>query len=130
MFPIKRRPLLFILVGSMAALTHFLTVIFIVEKLAIVPLKANVIGWLCAFGVSYGGHFRLTFSDHSAPPLRSVMRFFLLSAAGFSINESAYAVLLHITLMPYQILLAFILIAVAAFTYLLSQRWAFQGTGP
>jgi putative flippase GtrA len=127
---IKRRPFLFILVGSMAALTHFLTVIFIVERLAVVPLKANVVGWLCAFGVSYGGHYSLTFSDHSAPPLRSAMRFFLLSAAGFSINESAYALLLHVTLLPYHVLLAFILIAVATFTYLLSQRWAFQGTGP
>jgi uncharacterized membrane protein len=57
------------------------------------------------------------------------MRFFVLSAAGFAINESAYALLLHLTLLPYQVLLAFILIAVAAFTYLLSQRWAFQGTG-
>jgi putative flippase GtrA len=129
MFFLKYRPVLFILVGSMAALTHFLTVILIVEKLAIVPLKANVIGWLCAFGVSYGGHYSLTFSDHSAPPLRSAMRFFVLSAAGFAINESAYALLLHLTLLPYQVLLAFILIAVAAFTYLLSQRWAFQGTG-
>jgi putative flippase GtrA len=129
MFFLKHRPVLFILVGSMAALTHFLTVILIVEKLAIVPLKANVIGWLCAFGVSYGGHYSLTFSDHSAPPLRSAMRFFVLSAAGFAINESAYALLLHLTLLPYQVLLAFILIAVAAFTYLLSQRWAFQGTG-
>jgi putative flippase GtrA len=127
---IKRRPFLFILVGSMAALTHFLTVIFIVERLAVVPLKANVVGWLCAFGVSYGGHYSLTFSDHSAPPLRSAMRFFLLSAAGFSINESAYALLLHVTLLPYHVLLAFILIAVATVTYLLSQRWAFQGTGP
>lgn len=130
MFLFKRRPLLFILVGCMAALTHFLTVIFVVEELAIVPLKANIIGWLCAFGVSYGGHYSLTFSDHSAPPLRSAIRFFMLSAAGFSINESAYALLLHITVLPYYVLLAFILVAVATFTYLLSQRWAFQGTGP
>lgn len=130
MFLFKRRPLLFILVGSMAALTHFLTVIFIVESLGVVPLKANIVGWLCAFGVSYGGHFSLTFSDHAAPPLRSAIRFFLLSAAGFSINEGAYALLLHITQLPYYVLLGFILIAVAIVTYLLSQRWAFQGTGP
>jgi putative flippase GtrA len=130
MFLFKRRPLLFVVVGSLAALTHLLTVIFIVEALDVVPLKANVIGWLCAFGVSYGGHFRLTFADHAAPPLRSILRFFLLSAAGFAINESAYALLLHVTVLPYQLLLALILVAVAGFTYLASQRWAFQGTTP
>lgn len=116
--------------GSTAALIHFLTVITFVEKLALTPLKSNVIGWLCAFGVSYGGHYLLTFSDHAAPLLRSARRFFLLSAAGFAINESSYAILLSISPLPYYFLLAVILVLVAALTYLLSQRWAFQGIVP
>ncbi|MGA7180066.1 MAG: GtrA family protein [Thiobacillaceae bacterium] len=128
MYFLHRRSILFILVGSAAALTHFLTVVFIVEKLALVPLKANVLGWLCAFGVSYGGHYSLTFADHGAPVLRSAGRFFLLSAAGFVINESSYAILLYISPLPYYLLLALILVSVAVLTYLLSQRWAFQGT--
>lgn len=98
-----------------------------VEKLAITPLAANVIGWLCAFGVSYGGHYRLTFADHAAPLLRSAGRFFLLSAAGFAINESSYAILLHTSTLPYYYALVLILASVAILTYLLSQRWAFQG---
>jgi putative flippase GtrA len=128
MFFIHRRSILFVLVGSAAALTHFLTVVLIVEALALSPLKANVIGWLCAFWVSYGGHYFLTFADHGAPALRSVGRFFLLSAAGFVINESSYAILLSVTSLPYYLLLAVILILVAILTYLLSLRWAFQGT--
>jgi putative flippase GtrA len=130
MYFFHRRTILFILVGSAAAFTHFLTVVLIVEKLALPPLKANVIGWLCAFGVSYAGHYSLTFADHGAPVLRSAGRFFLLSAAGFIINESSYAILLYVSPLPYYFLLALILVSVAIFTYLLSQRWAFRGTDP
>ena len=130
MFLFRRRTIFFVLVGSAAALTHFLTVVLIVERFALAPLKANVIGWLCAFGVSYGGHYFLTFADHAAPVLRSAARFFLLSAAGFAINETSYAILLSVSALPYYFLLALILISVAVLTYLLSQRWAFRGTGP
>ncbi len=118
------------LVGSAAALVHFLTVVLIVESLALAPLAANVIGWLCAFGVSYGGHYSLTFADHDAPVWRSVGRFFVLSAAAFATNESSYALLLWISPLPYYLLLALVLISVATVTYLLSQRWAFQRRGP
>jgi putative flippase GtrA len=125
MFLLRHRPVVFILVGSAAALVHLLTVILLVEKMHLVPLIANVGGWLCAFGVSFGGHQLLTFADHEAPVLQSASRFFLLSAAGFAINESAYAFLLHSSQVPYYLLLAIILVCVAILTYLLSRRWAF-----
>ena len=119
--------MLFIAVGTAAAMTHYLTVVLTVERLAIAPLKANVIGWLCAFFVSYGGHYTLTFADHEAPMLRSAARFFVLSASGFAINEAAYAICLHFTAYRYDILLAIILLSVAVLTYLLSRHWAFAG---
>jgi putative flippase GtrA len=127
MFLLRHRPVVFILVGSTAALVHLLTVILLVEKMHIAPLVANVGGWLCAFTVSYGGHQLLTFADHDAPVLQSASRFLLLSAAGFAINESAYAILLHTSRVPYHFLLAIILLCVAVVTYLLSRRWAFAG---
>jgi putative flippase GtrA len=130
MFLLRHRPVVFILVGSTAALVHFLTVILLVERMHLVPLVANVGGWLCAFSFSYGGHFRLTFADHDAPVLQSASRFFLLSAGGFAINESAYAILLHASRLPYSFLLAIILLGVAALTYLLSRHWAFAGIRP
>jgi putative flippase GtrA len=128
MFLLRHRPVVFILVGSAAALVHLLTVIVLVEKGHMPPLIANVGGWMCAFTVSYGGHRWLTFADHDAPVLQSAGRFFLLSAGGFAINESAYAILLHASRVPYHFLLAIILLCVAAGTYLLSRRWAFADT--
>ena len=126
----RHRPAVFIAVGSAAALVHLLTVVLLVEKMLLAPLVANVGGWMCAFGVSYGGHRLLTFADHDAPVLQSARRFFLLSAAGFAINESAYAVLLHSSQVPYYLLLAIILVGVAVATYLLSRHWAFAGSRP
>jgi putative flippase GtrA len=125
---LHRRGILFILVGSAAALAHFVTVVFIVEHFGLAPLLANILGWLCAFWVSYGGHHYLTFADHGAPVLRSVGRFFLISAMGFAINESSYAVLLSVSVLPYYLLLGMVLVAVAVVTYLLSQHWAFRRT--
>jgi putative flippase GtrA len=127
---LNRRPAIFILVGSAAALTHLMTVIFLVENAHLPPLVANVGGWLCAFGVSYGGHYLLTFADHAARAFQSIFRFFVLSASGFAINESAYAILLRTSSAPYPVLLAIILASVAALTYLLSRHWAFADTRP
>ncbi|HVN41203.1 MAG TPA: GtrA family protein [Steroidobacteraceae bacterium] len=125
-----RRAFYFIVVGCAAAFVHFVTVVLIVERLALTPLVANVIGWLCAFGVSYSGHYRLTFADHSAPALRSAARFFLISASGFAINESSYAIALRFSHVPYDVLLAIILVAVAVLTYLTSRHWAFASRNP
>jgi len=105
-------------------------VVLIVEQWALPPLAANVVGWLCAFGVSFTGHYRLTFADHSAPPLRSAARFFLISATGFAINESTYAIALRFSRVPYDVLLAIILVAVAVLTYLTSRHWAFARRSP
>lgn len=90
------------------------------------PLAANVVGWLTAFLVSFGGHHRLTFHAHGAPLARTLLRFFTLSAGGFAVNEAVYALLLRLGRgAGYQWILAFVLIAVAGLTYWLSRRWAF-----
>jgi hypothetical protein len=45
---------------------------------------------------------------------------------GFAINESAYALLLHTTAIPYDLLLALILIGLAFATFIASRLWAFR----
>jgi len=122
------RVIWFLAVGCMAALTHLGVVMALVSYSGLAPLVANIIGWLIAFCVSFGGHYSATFRDQNAPKLRSSMRFFVISAAGFAINECAYAVLLHGNWLPYDAALAVILLAVSSITYLLSRHWAFRGT--
>jgi putative flippase GtrA len=109
---------------------HFVVVVLLVEVTGWRPLVANVAGWLCAFGVSFTGHHRLTFAGHDAPVTRAAARFFLVSATGFAVNEATYALALHFSPLRYDLLLAVILVAVAALTYLASRHWAFAGTRP
>jgi putative flippase GtrA len=126
-----RRIAWFIFVGCAAAAVHLGTVVMLVSGFDWRPLVANVVAWLVAFCVSFSGHWRLTFPHSGAPMVRAIRRFFLISLAGFLVNEAMYAVLLQLTgTRWYAVVLFFVLLAVAVITYLLSSRWAFRGTGP
>lgn len=126
-----RRIAWFVFVGCAAAAVHLGTVVLLVSNLGWAPLAANVVAWLIAFCVSFSGHWHLTFPHSGAPMVRAIRRFFSISLAGFAINESMYAVLLHFTgARWYAAVLFFVLLAVAVITYVLSSRWAFRGTGP
>lgn len=120
----------FVAVGGTAAAVHFAVVVALVEAAGWAPLAANVAGWGVAFIVSFSGQRLLTFRARATPWLRALPRFFLVSAAGFLVNEISYAVLLHVSALRYDLLLAGVLLGVAVMTYLLSSRWAFRGSSP
>ncbi len=116
----------FVAVGCAASVTHWLVVVGAVSASGMRPLLANIVGWLVAFCVSFAGHFLLTFRQHRAPLARAARRFFIVSAIGFGVNELAYAWLLHTTALPYDALLALILIGIAGMTFVLGRLWAFR----
>lgn len=116
----------FVLVGCAAAATHWAVTVACVEWAHMPPLLANLFGWLVAFVVSFTGHYQLTFRYSNIPLRVAAGRFFMISAAGFIVNESAYAWLLHTTSLPYDLLLAIILVGLAVLTFLASRFWAFR----
>ena len=122
-----RRWLTFIAVGCAAAAVHLSTVKCLVESAGWPPLAGNVVGWLLAFSVSFGGHRCFTFDDQGAPGGRALRRFFLLSALGFAANELAYAALLATGRVRYDVALVVVLLGIAVLTYLASRHWAFRG---
>lgn len=130
MNPSQRRLFWFVATGCTAAAVHFGVVVLLVARFGAAPLWANLGGWLVALGVSFTGHLRLSFADQAAPAARSARRFFLVSALGFVVNESAYALLLHGSGLGYRAALAAVLVGVAVLTYLLSRHWAFLGGSP
>lgn len=117
----------FVLVGSCAAAVHLATVILLVKQFLWAPILANPVAWLVAFGVSFSGHWLLTFKDREKNLKASFMRFFCLSAAGFVINEGLYATLLGLTSIRFDVVLVIVLVLVAVATYFLSSVWAFVG---
>jgi len=116
----------FVAVGCAAAAVHFSVVLLLVTCAAVAPLIANAAGWLIAFAASFLGQWRFTFGAQAAPAWQALRRYFVLSLGGFAANEAAYAALLRWTRLPYDLLLAAVLLGVAFFTYLLSSRWAFR----
>lgn len=124
---ISRRLGWFIAVGCTAAALHFAVVLALVHWLSLPPLVANVGGWLLALGVSFIGHWRLSFADQRAPAGRAALRFVAVSAGAFAVNEAVYALLLGFSGVGYQLALAITLVAVAFATFVLSRHWAFRG---
>ena len=112
---------MFVATGCAAALTHWLVAVLCVSGFGMAPLLANVAGWLIAFIVSFLGHYHFTFKQQRGPWARAARRFFLVSALGFCINELAYAYLLHVTAIRYDVLLAMILIGLAVLTFILGR---------
>lgn len=126
--PARRRLAWFVATGCAAAVVHFGVVVLLVSRTGWPPLQANVAGWCLALAVSFTGHLRFSFADQAAPPVRAARRFFAVSALGFAINESAYALLLHGSTLSYRAALALVLAGVALLTWVLSRHWAFLGT--
>lgn len=116
----------FVIVGCTAAATHWGSAVLAVSVGGMPPLTANVLGWLIAVGVSFVGHYRLTFKHHQAPVIQAARRFFVVSAFGFAVNELLYAWLLKATTLRYDFLLALLLLAMAVLTFILGRFWAFR----
>jgi putative flippase GtrA len=113
----------FLVVGASAALTHVL--VFALTKDLMLPELANALGFAVAFGVSFGGHRRLSFQDTKTSLLQSLRRFAVTAVAGFVCNELVFMLMLRgfgWTEMP-ALLLALVL--AAGQTFVLSRFWAF-----
>jgi putative flippase GtrA len=126
MSPLFKQLAWFIAVGCAAAATHWAVAVTLVSQAGLAPPIANAAGWLIAFLVSFSGHYHLTFRHSGASWIRAAPRFFLISVLGFAVNETSYIWLLRVTSLPYDVLLAAILIAVAALTFLAGRLWAFH----
>lgn len=112
-------------VGVLAMCVHLLVVALLVP-LGLVPLLANIVGFLVAFQVSYFGHARWTFNVSAPNNKRHQIKFFSVAVLGFLLNEASYSVLLQLLHMHYLLTLAIVLFGVAVVTFVLSKLWAFR----
>ncbi len=116
------------LVGSAAAAVHWGVAVLLVQLGGWRPLVANGVAWLVALSVSFSGHYQLTFKRSGAKLWTAARRFFLVSALGFAVNEGCVAALLHLGDARFDVVLASVLVAVAAVTFVASRRWAFASS--
>ena len=112
-------------VGLLAALIHFSTVILLVQTYHFVPLTANILGFLIAFQFSYWGHRKWTFNDTESMHRVAVSKFLCVQMLNFAMNELLFYVFLSFNL-PYPVALIIVLTVLPIFTFAASKLWVFR----
>lgn len=114
-------------VGASAALVHYIAAVTLEHGALLTAGWANVVGFLCAFPVSYFGHLHLSFPS-SGNHKRALYRFFSVACLGFAANQALVLLGLHYLKLPFWLVLGIVMVIVAVSTYLLSYLWAFRRT--
>lgn len=115
------------IVGVGATLTHLCVAILLIKAFSTPPLLANLIAFLMAFIVSFGGHYIWTFSrpGHHG---RAVVRFFVTAFSGFLTNTVVLAALLRDGRLTEVQSLIIAVTIIPVVTYLISRFWAFKAS--
>ncbi len=115
----------FLAIGGAAGLVHYVVTLGLNAFASLRPGPANLVGFLCAFPVSYFGHRALSFAATEVPHQRALPRLFAVSALAFAGNQLLLLTLLRMTSLPLSVALAIVLLVVAVSTFLLSRGWVF-----
>lgn len=115
----------FAVVGTAATLTHFLTVVGLIDVLGFpIASIANVFGVLTGSAVSYVGNYFWTFRRGGAHLVR-IARFAVAYGVVFSLNGVVMLLAADIGGIPYRIPLALMLVVTPILTFLLNRFWVF-----
>lgn len=117
----------FVIVGSFAAVTHFLGLVFWVHFVHIKPVWANVLAFLLAFLVSFAGHFQATFRHSVRSWQQALWRWLCSSIIGFGLNQLLFTMGLKLFGSQAYIPVWFMAtVLVTILTFALGKFWAFR----
>ena len=118
-------PIRFIIIGLLAALTHYCIAIFLINRNYLDLKYANFIAFLTAFWVSYFGHHYFTF--HSQQKVfQTLPKYLIVATSGFIFNETILLVLNYYLPNLLPILVILVIILTAIFTFFLNRTFAFR----
>jgi putative flippase GtrA len=116
----------FTLVGILATILHISIAWLLITLAGLYPITANFMAFLCAFMLSFSGHYYWTFYSR-VNRAQALRRFFVISGTAILVNNIALMGLLKadfITPVLATICAAFL---IPIFTYVLSRLWVFRG---
>jgi putative flippase GtrA len=119
----------FAIVGLAATAVHVVAVWTILQTTSIPVYLATCCAFLIAFTVSFSGHYFWTFGAPGSP-MRSLVRFFLISLTGFGTHLVLLAVLLHTGYFAPATCAVAAAMIVPAITYGASRLWGFRRHEP
>ena len=127
---IQKQGLFFLIVGSLTALVHFLSLIFFVQVFGVHPNFANFFAFLIAFAFGFTGHFNFTFNSNGQKSewKSKLGKWFVSSVFGFALNQAIFVTGIYIFGKPYYIFIwSIATFLVTVCTFLLAKFWAFKG---
>lgn len=118
----------FAVVGAIATLVHSAVALGLFSFGLLSAFPANVVGFLCAFSVSFAGHHIWSFgaSRGTQATHRRMRRFFILALAGFLANSSVLTAWLALTPWPDGLGILFSIAVVPGLSFLGARFWAFS----
>lgn len=117
----------FAIVGILAAITHSIVALVILNSGFLSAFPANIIGFLVAFCVSFSGHHFWSFgnSRQTGQTKKRMRRFFILALTGFAINSTSLLGWLTLTNWSENIGILVSIAVVPVFTFFGARFWAF-----
>ncbi|MGY6274872.1 GtrA family protein [Methylomonas sp. MgM2] len=121
-----RQMLQFTFVGVIATATHASLFIFILENKITSALQANFIAFIVAFLISFLGQYHWTFKNTGVSHwLRKLVKFFIISLIGLSINAGAVYLIVNVAFLPYAYSVVVMTTITPAMTFLINKKWTF-----
>lgn len=122
---LARQIVLFGLVGVLATAVHFAVALTLNAPLRVGAMASNLVGYLCAFGVSYLGNSVMTFRR---PALvgRQLCRFVVSSLAALCLNQAIVFAGVKLAHYPLDVALIPAVLVVPTAAFILSKFWVFR----
>lgn len=119
-----REVIAFGFVGGMATVTHYVCAMASNELLSTPLYLANLIGYLCAVGVSFVGHSKVTFQQDMSQAL--FRRFCIMSVTTFGLSELLLWFLESGLQLQARIVMLIVVVTIPAISYLLNKFWVYR----
>lgn len=118
----------FALVGGVATATHVLAALILFYISGLGAFSANLMGFVSAWLVSYGGNRYWTFRA-SGPHRVTAPKFLLVSVIGLLLNMAIIYVACDVMNLPFWLGLAIVVAVVPILQFAASRYWVFVGFG-
>ncbi len=125
---INREVAVFGVVGVAATVAHYVIANFVNSAFGISIFWCNLIGFLCAFSVSYFGHYHLSFRS-DAPHLKALPKFGFTALLGFLVNNAVLVVLVWGAGQERIWFIAIAMVFSAGTVFTVSKFWSFANHG-
>lgn len=113
-------------VGLSATAVHITIVWLLLEKTVFIPIAANALAFLFAFGISFAGNYVWTFRSPGSPR-RAMLRFFIISVCAFTLNSLFLVFLMYKGWFSSVISVVISASVVPVISFSASRIWGFEG---